>query len=602
LNERWAEAAFAMQLEEEYYEEESRQEAASGRQPLGDIRIPADLLPRERRDKPKEAAPGVSVRPAGPAQKRPLEDVPLSALRPTLGGSDEEFEAAGATEQEIQERLREQQDRHYLMSLLREQESLARMEEMRERGELDEFVSQLEHEKRLKVALRQEELDRLWAQIRERREEEERQRRVQEYGALKDAELLRLEIEKLRGQIAERRERRLALEKYQRTAENLQATAAQEGSQVRRAEAEERAEADRAFGDAERLLMKRLEERMENLVSTLERTAERAPAQTSVSVSTGLPVVNAPPPGLDFEPVSVILAGKGLHRLDALGRRQEVASAEPFARAYASSTRSVATARRPGESWRLYAGHKRGVAEIDLHTSAVVGNYPLDGPESQNAVNAARPLSNGGLLATHSRLGLLRWSAPGRSAETVSADISSARCLTVAPYAGGFVFAGGEGILAVDPTGRSIRWLADAADREVTSLAVADRYVFVGDEQGEISWVAIDEPGRLATPFMVGLKVHCLAPVDWKGRTWLACGVRKKASAEVILRDLSGNSADARLSVPERILCLAPLGPGQLAAASERFINFWDLNDTRRARVVPVLNAAPVQDIAPSPD
>jgi hypothetical protein len=112
----------------------------------------------------------------------------------------------------------------------------------------------------------------------------------------------------------------------------------------------------------------------------------------------------------------------------------------------------------------------------------------------------------------------------------------------------------------------------------------------------------MDEPGRLATPFMLGHKIHCLAVAEWKGRSWLACGVRRKSEVQVALRDLAGVEPDVWLDVPERVHSLAPLGPGRLAAASERFVNFWDLDGgSRRGRVVAVLGAAPAQDIAPSP-
>jgi hypothetical protein len=594
---------FEEELEQEVERSVAREKPARPAAPALEARKESASAQRELAREQAEAL--LDARRAQPS--RPLDESGVERssddLRPHLAPRVEAPVPVSATDlaaeaAEIEE-LQRQQDRQHLMALLNEQENLARMEELRDRHELEAFVEQLEHEKRIQSALRQDEVDRLWEQVRQRREEEDRRRKLEGLSALRDAEALRLEVETVRSQLAERRERRRRLEESRQ--EERRESDRMVTRHGERAEAK-RVQADREFGEAELLLMRRVEERLESLIDSMERMNAETARLASPLEERAAPRVEVPPPTLDFEPRGVAIAAKGLCVAEIDGTSLRQLSIKPFADGYDSSTRSIATSRAYAGPWRVLSGNRRGVASIDPRSGDVLAEYPLRA-NSKYAVNSLFALPDGGVLATHSEFGVLRWASPGVAPSSVAPEIASARNLV--PTIDGFAFSSGDAVFALDSEARGARWIADRdGGRVVTALASAERWLFVGDDQGDVACLPLDDPGAGERPlaaFAVGKKVDRLAVLPWRGKAWLACATRRKTGAYVLLRDLSSASPDLVLGAPERVHSLAILGDGQFAAASERFLSAWDLDRSEQARVVSLLSVAPAQDMAAIP-
>jgi len=510
----------------------------------------------------------------------------------------------------LKDKLQHEQERAVFLTLLREQENLARMEELRSRQELEDFIHSLQHEKKVKDVLRQQEMDELWAHVSERHKEEARRRRLEDLRHVRDSQALQVEIDDLRRELADRREHRQRLQREKLTSSALAGALGSalliNANASDSMKASHEMNASTGFASTEWALMARTEERLESLLAAMEKLTSTGSTLTGVDTSLRS-VVSLPKsrtdlasslsiPTLPCVPAFIIVASKGVSRVDPYPPTgTEIPRPLP---GYNSSTRSLNVVRHPdGEVPILLAGHRRGVTHLDPSGGQVIANYPLQ-EAKHYAVNSAEFLADGRLLATHSEMGLLGWGGPERLPKHLSGEYRSARLLRALPGGNEALFSCQDQLVRFDADGDQLTRLRDFQGRIITSLAVAGRIAVIGDSQGAVSLIHLDDTAAMMPPFLVGEKVYTLGLLDWRGSVWLAAGVKRRTGIYLTLTDLHGEQPELMLSIPERIHTVRTGGAGILVACSERFLSYWDLNRSQQSRILSLGAVAPIQDFA----
>jgi len=602
-----------------------------------------------RRVEPPSAAPRAvsGTLAAGAKPVVPVAETP--ALKLEIVEESQQIDLSTATDEQLQDGLRQQQDRSYLMSLLREQENLAQLEELRDRNELEEFIATLEHEKKIRAALRREELDRLWVQVEKRRAEDEQRREWERLVAVKDVATLRLHIESMRTQLVKVRQDRVQL---QRRVDQEQVDAESAGpTATLREKVEARTiAANTEFEHTELRLLERLEDRLDALTNQLERLTPEADLRRSSidfrasKTSTEVPPPEATPvlwppsvaPRPQAEIGGLVLATKGLARLAfATGGGTPHWNMDwnrgpalvAFGPGYQHSTRSVSFVRTPqgATDWPssvILAGYRAGVAVLHPQTGDLIATYLLD-VRGHHGVSSVALLQPAGMnrtprvLATHAEAGLIAWDSPSDTPRSWpdGANWSGAmRLLT--PLCNGLAVASEDAVWWLDDEGGSPRAVVTGLSAPVTAMTspllspIGDDateslpVVSFADAAGRL-WIAdVAGGGGAATLDAPGEKIHAMALVAWRDRTWIAVSARRKSSTYLVLRDPGQKSPDVLFSLPERLHRLLSPEPGRLIGLGERFLMSWSLDAPKAApAIAPLLRLGPVQDACwlPSP-
>ncbi len=151
--------------------------------------------------------------------------------------------------------------------------------------------------------------------------------------------------------------------------------------------------------------------------------------------------------------------------------------------------RSVQTATDPDGEHLLLAGAARGVYELGADSSAAATAYPTAAPDNvRGGVNSVA-LCGEALYATHSELGLLRWSRgqPESCTACCAGLTGAAKAVRNVHVAGGrVVFSVDDHIVSFAPDDENDRRIYTGSTSVITAVLVNEDDVFAGNADGQI--------------------------------------------------------------------------------------------------------------------